>query len=158
MGHALVRIVFDLEEDAWHRSATERLWAEPLGSARYRLLNTPFFAFGVSNRDVVWGKSRGNQVYFADVSIRGGHSSYRLKLATVATEADFVRHWEPLERLGCSYEEGPVLAIDVPPSTDIYAVYEALESGMLDGIWDFEEGHCGHTLRKTPSRSRADST
>lgn len=55
--------------------------------------------------------------------------------------------WSPLEALGCSYEEGPVLAVDVPRCADIHAVYELLEAGASRNVWDFEEGHCGHPLR-----------
>jgi Domain of unknown function (DUF4265) len=147
-GHGLARVVFQLEQDAWHGSATERLWAEPIGSGRYRLRNTPFYAFGVSNEDIVFGDECDGQVIFRGVSIRGGHSSYRIKLSANASRDDFQRYWEPIEGLGSSYEEGPVIAVDVPPSTDVYAVYRFLETGSSAGVWDFEEGHCGHPLRE----------
>ena len=37
-----------------------------------------------------------------------------------------------------------LLAVDVPPGVDVYAAYTLLEKGEADGIWYFEEGHCGH--------------
>ena len=104
----LVRIVFELDPDAWHGSATERLWAEPLGSGRYRLRNTPFFAFDVSFEDIVFGEDRDGQTFFAGVSIRGGHSTYRLRLLTARDGSVFPKYWDPIQRLGCSYEEGEV--------------------------------------------------
>jgi hypothetical protein len=147
-GHGLVRIVFELDSSAWHGNATERLWAEPIGVGRFRIRNSPFFAFGVSNEDIVFGDDRDGQIYFAGVSIRGGHSTYRLKLpARDRQRPAFEEAWKPLAALGCSYEEGPVLAIDVPVSTDIYAVYELLKAGAAASAWDFDEGHCGHPLR-----------
>lgn len=147
MGHDLVRIVFELEPQHWHDSATERLWAEPVSGGRYRLRNSPFFAYGVSVEDVVFASPRDNgALYFERVSIHAGHSTYRLLLQRDRTTSDFRAHWDRLEALGCSYEEGEVLAVDVPPSSDIYAVYSILEEGLKAGVWDFDEGHCGHPL------------
>ncbi len=51
---ALRKLFFRLEENAWHGSATESLWAEPVQAGRYRLRNSPFYAFGVSAEDVVF--------------------------------------------------------------------------------------------------------
>jgi len=143
----LVRITFLLDSALWHGSATERLWAERIGNSRYRLRNSPFFAFGVSAEDIVFGDETDSQIIFKAVSIRGGHSTYRLMIATKRENAAFAKHWEPLQRLGCSYEEGRVLAVDVPPAADVYAVYKLLEEGEAAGVWEFEEGHCGHSLR-----------
>ena len=157
-GHGLVRVVFQLEPGALDGCATERLWAEPVGPDRYRLRNTPFLAFDVSNEDVIFGKERDGEIFFAGVSIRGRHSSYRIKLLANANEATFQRYWAPMKRLGCSYEEGNVLAVDVPPSADIYAVYELLEAGSSAGAWDFEEGHCGHLLREDEGGATRAST
>ena len=39
-----------------------------------------------------------------------------------------------------------LLAVDVPPDTDINVVYTLLDKGEKDGIWSFEEGHCGHSF------------
>jgi hypothetical protein len=147
MGDGLVRVIIELDSQAWHGNASERLWAEPVGEGRFRLRNSPFFAFGVSNEDIVFGRVRDGQIHFAGVSIRGGHSTYRLRLTEQGKHAPtFKKFWTPLEELGCSYEEGVVLAVDVPASANIYVVYELLEAGVASGVWDFEEGHCGHPL------------
>ena len=111
--------------------------------------NCPFYAFGVSAEDVVLAESEDGQLYFQRVVLRGGHSTYRLWLAKKdVTAPSFVNAWTPLQALGCSWEQGPVLAVDVPPSADIHRVYSLLEAGETAGIWDFEEGHCGHPLRR----------
>ena len=142
----LVRVLFQLEPGAWHGSVTERLWAEPVGLRQYRLNNSPFFAFGVSLGDIVFAEEREGQLMFVGVSIRGGHSTYRIRL-TEGKRESFHSYWEGLQLLGCSYEEGQVLAVDVPPGTDIYKVYALLEAGESAEVWEFEEGHCGHPLR-----------
>jgi uncharacterized protein DUF4265 len=54
----LVKITFALEPEAWHGYRTETVWAEKLGRNRYRLRNTPFYAFGVSAEDVVFAGIR----------------------------------------------------------------------------------------------------
>ncbi len=150
MNQRLVRIVFELDSSAWHGNATERLWAEQIGTGRYRLRNSPFFAFDVSNEDIVFGVERDGQVFSAGVSIRGGHSTYRLRLKGVRLgDVAFTAHWKPLEKLSCSFEEGEVLAVDVPAKADIHAVYESLAAGESAGVWEFEEGHCGHPTTRS---------
>jgi hypothetical protein len=66
-----------------------------------------------------------------------------------STEEQFSRLWRKLAELGCSYEQAnaTLLAVDVPTHVDIYAAYTVLEAGAHEGIWEFEEGHCGHPLR-----------
>ena len=143
----LLRVVFHLDPDAWHGSATERLWAEPLGNDRFRIRNSPFYAYGISLEDIVLGTEEEGQIVFRRVVIRSGHSTYRLYLRPHDLSApSFVQAWTPLQTLGCSFEEGLVLAVDVPPSTDIHAAYALLEAGEAAGVWAFEEGNCGHPL------------
>jgi hypothetical protein len=145
----LVRITFPLDPQDSHGFTTERLWAESLGKGRYLLRNSPFYAFGVSNEDIVLCQENDEHVIFQRVLIRGGHSTYRLKPSNRSIhDTQFQEYWKPLEALGCTFEEGPMLSLDVPPTTDIYAVYALLEVGENSGIWEFEEGHCGHPLQE----------
>jgi hypothetical protein len=158
MAPSSIRIVFALDPTAWHGTSTERLWADPVGDRRFRIRNTPFFAFGVSYEDIIFAEDHEEELHFAGISIRGGHSTYRLWLiGRDRNLPSFQKYWEPLEKLGCSYEEGPVLAVDVPPNADIYIVYRLLESGTTAGVWDFEEGHCGHLLDKISEQATEDS-
>lgn len=54
-----------------------------------------------------------------------------------------------LSSLGCEFEAitERFRAIDVPPPSDIYQVYDVLERGQDQGLWLFEEGHVGHVLK-----------
>jgi len=150
----LVKVVIQLEpdEDAWHSYGAESMWAEDLGQGRYRLRNIPFAAYGFSNEDVVRAESAEDRLKVTGVAIRGGHSTYRAILGSGIDpkNSKFEQYWEPLQRLGCSYEssEDRILAIDVPPKADIYEVYHLLERGEKEGVWDFEEAHCGHPLSR----------
>jgi hypothetical protein len=145
-GHALRKLFFRLEEGAWHGSATESLWAEPVAGGRYRLRNSPFYAFGVSAEDIVLAQEEEGTLFFKEVSLGGGHSTYRIMKAKGLQPEDFERYWAPLRQAGCSYEEGPgrLLAVDVPPRADIQHVYSLLEQGEQAQVWHFEEGHQAH--------------
>jgi hypothetical protein len=145
-GHSLLKLFFRLEEGAWHGSATESLWAEPVAGGRYRLRNSPFYAFGVSAEDIVFAQEAEGLLFFTEVSLRGGHSTYRIMKSKGLRPEDFERYWGPLQQAGCSYEEGPgrLLAVDVPPQAGFQHVYSLLEKGEQEQVWHFEEGHRGH--------------
>ena len=145
-GHSLRKLLFRLEEGAWHGSATESLWAEPVAGGRYRLRNSPFYAFGVSAEDIVFAEETEERLFFTEVSLRGGHSTYRIMKSKGLRPEDFERYWEPLRQAGCSYEEEPgrLLAVDVPPRAGLQLVYSLLEKGEQDQVWHFEEGHKGY--------------
>ena len=157
----MVKVRFELDPDTADGHGSETLWAEPIGQGRYRLRNSPFYAREVSAEDVVFAdpvegsdgtsESGNAPLLFQGVSIRGGHSTYRLLRNANVTDADFQKAWAPLRKEGCTYEEAhpSFFAIDVPANADIYQVYSLLERGASVGIWTFEEGHCGHPLRSS---------
>lgn len=147
----LVKVFFDVSAKDGTVMKTESLWAEPVGGDRYRLRNVPFLAFGFSEQDVITAKEDDGALRVTGVAIRGGHSTYRLVLPADTNEEKFLQDWIPLKNLGCTYERATrrYVAIDVPPPADIYAVYNALEEGESAGLWEFEEGHCGHLPTKT---------
>jgi Domain of unknown function (DUF4265) len=145
---ALVKVVFPLDPSEWHGSASESIWAEATIDGAFRILNSPSFVFGVSLDDVVAGSVSDDLVEFAGVVSRAGHSTYRIFPGNVhgITSSKFRWCWEPLGAAGCSFEEGFVLSVDVPPSANIHSVYQLLSDGVARGVWEFEEAHCGHTL------------
>jgi hypothetical protein len=149
-GHRdLVKVLFHLEPGDGRGSATETLWAERIDHRRFRLRNVPFFVFGVSVEDVVLARtSEDGVIEFEAVSIHSGHSTYRIMMSATASLAVVQQKWQGLEQLGCTYEQGPgsLRAVDVPPRADIHEVYKWLEQGEHEGVWEFEEGHCGHPV------------
>lgn len=144
----LVKVVFTLEESDWHSHATESMWAGAAGGNRFRLENIPFFVYGVSYRDVVSTVVEEGLQTYEDVLERSGHSTYRIFLPEEMPFEKFDEYWDALRTLGCAFERGTdyLIAVDVPPEVDIHKAYKALEIGMSAGVWDFEEGHCGHPL------------
>lgn len=125
------------------------MWALPVNSHHYRLENIPFYLYGVSYLDIVSTKRIESNNVFDGVIERGGHSTYRIFLVGEQEPERFTENWSTLRVLGCFYERATdyLVAVDVPPESDIYQVYAALEQGEKLGVWDFEEGYCGHPLR-----------
>ena len=132
----------------------ENVWAESLNGDRYRIRNSPFYALGFSFLDVVHAVMQTEDARIpvvSDVVLRSGHSTYRLFLEKgIDNNDEFRRAWEAVESLGCSFEgmNGKLLAVDVPPETDIFAVYRLFEQGARAKVWDFEEAHCAHDVSR----------
>lgn len=148
----LVKVFFEIKPE-WHGSRSETLWAKPVSKTLFKLANSPFFVKGVSFEDTIIAKKSKKKLIFKKVQSSSGHSTYRLLVENKNMPEPFLTYWQKLEKLGCSYEENDQLrlrmfAIDVPPTTNIYVVYKLLEKGRSVGIWDFEEGHCGHILKE----------
>ena len=148
----LVKVHFELEPSEWHGSATETLWAELEEDGSLRIRNTPFHVRDVSFYDIVEGTEASDGMYqFDRVRVRSGHSTYRIIWSEVLGFERFLKAWKPLEKIGCTFEQGygTLVAVDVSPETDVYEAYAIMEKGETDGAWGFEEGHCGHPLRDT---------
>jgi len=150
-----VRIIFRLDPGEQQSYETETLWAEPFGPNEFRILNSPFFVFGVSAEDVVTAALRDHDVYeFKRVVEKGGHSTYRIFLRGDRTIADdcFRLRWTGIQSLGATFENGngTFIAVDVPPSANIRTIYQLLEQGENAGIWAFEEANFEAAAGRVP--------
>lgn len=149
--HGLLRVLIPLPHDEWHGQSSETVWVEPIGDGVFRIRNVPFYARNLSFGDVISAREAANSALTLDkVVSRGGHSTYRIRLADSVSLEDltFDKYWQPLEAAGCTYERATerLLGVDVPPAAGIYEVYDLLSTGENEGAWSFEEGHCGHHL------------
>jgi hypothetical protein len=145
-----VRISFELP--AGSPLGSESLWAARIAEGKYRLENSLFYVYGYSYQDVILAAEKDGNLVVQGPCLRRGHSTYRIFLADgVRVDGPkFKTYWKRLERLGCTYEGAGdrLFSIDVPPSVEIVAVYRILEEGEQAGVWEFEEGHCGHSIAK----------
>src|SRR5205823_166240 len=128
----------------------ENLWARVLDEDRLRIESIPFYVYGVSLADVVAADIVDGRIQFREIVSRGGHSTYRVLVKDsrgYESEA-FIQIWQRMERLGCCREVAKRrwIAIDVPASSDVFAVYKLLQEGDSKGIWTFEEAHVGHPV------------
>ena len=145
---ALVRIRVPLETgDAPEAPADDWLWAEPLGSGRFRIESCPFFAYGVSRDDVVRAvEATGDDApRLEDVVEKCGHRTLRLALDPAVEIADSAVQGllERLLELGCTHEalRPKMIAIDVPPEVDV-AVVAALLQALVDDrtlLWEWAD-------------------
>lgn len=144
----LARVLFEVEDKSL--GDTEAVWGEWTAPDAVCLDNIPLLAFGVSMGDTV-RVTRVDALWFAGAVERGGHSTYRVMLAD-AGDVSIQERFRTLVVMGCGYEQltPRFIALDVPPTIDIFAVYDRLESGLEHGAWTFEEGHCGHPIDAGP--------
>lgn len=148
------KIFFNLEPGSWHGFQTETLNATLVREGVYKLENSPFFVSDVSFRDWVAASRVEGKLLFDKVIVRSGHSTYRILLKDAEqNQKRWYEYWLKLQSVGCTYEENrslnlPMLTVDVPAEVDIYSVYRLLQDGEEAGVWEFEEGHCGHPTRE----------
>jgi Domain of unknown function (DUF4265) len=137
----MVRIHFEVDPPCGG-IVGETMWGEKVADRRYRVRNVPVFVSGVSEHDIVFADHIRGILTFAGVSLHAGHSTYRIVKAPNLDPALFIRHWEPLKRLGCGSEGGDgFLAVDVPAGVELSKVQALLVTGERAGVWEFEEGH-----------------
>ncbi len=148
VAEGLVRIRVPLERPAGEAGPPDDwLWAEPLGSGRYRIESCPFFAYGVSREDVVQAVAATAQEAPAleDIVEKSGHRTLRLALdASLELGAAPVQGLlERLLQLGCTYEllRPKIVAIDLPAEADLSSVAELLLARAREGalVWEWAD-------------------
>lgn len=116
--------------------SVERLWAERVGPDRYRLENSPAFAFGLSLHDVVEAHEddQGNR-WAVRVVVRGPFSTVRVSLDPVRPRS--VRLLNMLARLGCPAEGmcAQWFSVSVPDAVTLARLVEELASGGYQ--WEY---------------------
>ncbi len=123
------------------------LWAEPLGSGRFRIESCPFFAHGISRDDVVRAaeSARGEAPRLEHVVEKGGHRTLRVALDAGLELSDPVVQGllERLLEMGCTHEtlRPKLVALDVPPPVEVAAVVELLQALADDGtvVWEWAD-------------------
>jgi hypothetical protein len=148
VNEGLVRIRVPLErQEGEPGPAEDWLWAEPLGSERYRVESCPFFAYGISRDDVIRaeGPPVGDAPSLGDVLEKGGHRTLRLALdPEVELASGPVQGMlERLLELGCTHEllRPKIVAIDLPPEVDLPVVAELLHGMQRVGalVWEWAD-------------------
>ena len=141
-----VRLLVSLERDPGAEGLDEEwLWAEPLGSGRFRLESTPFFAYGLSHGDLVLAGEEGDMPLLAAIERKGGHRTLRVALDDRLNldEPEIQKFLDELLEVGCTYEVMPpkIVALDVPPEVDVAAVIGRLQTQFRDGVlvWEWAD-------------------
>jgi hypothetical protein len=141
-----VRLLVPLEREPGVDAPNEEwLWAEPLGSERYRLESSPFFAYGLSHGDVVRARDEGEMPRLTEIEHKSGHRTLRLALDAEwdLDRAEVQRFLDELLAMGCTYEALPpkIVAVDVPPDLEVGAVIARLQVQVRDGVlvWEWAD-------------------
>lgn len=105
----------------------ETLWATALGNDEYRLDNSPFHAYSVSWKDVVYAPFDATSGFptFVRIVRKSGHRTIRVVFdppVQEGNESDIVL--QGLLSLGCTYEGANrgYLAFDLPPGVPLEKV------------------------------------
>jgi hypothetical protein len=124
------KVVFRVPNDDG-TTDVETLWAVPLGADRYRLDNSPFYAYSVSWRDVVYApvdEGEGRPT-FQHVESKSGNRTVRVAFDTAAARGNESQVLlDGLVQLGCSYEGANprYISVNIPPAVALEAVREYL--------------------------------
>lgn len=120
----------------------ETVWAEPLADNYYRLDNSPFFAYGLSWRDVVEARVGSDGVLdYVRVIRKSGNRTVRIIFPAYGSSDDKARVvLEEIRKLGCSYEgmKPSLVSVNVPPDINLASVTNFLKT--CSGIeWEYAD-------------------
>ncbi len=112
-------------------ASVETLWAYDLGENRYKLDNSPFYAYGVSWGDTVLAPhdhAEGHAT-FQSVLAKSGYRTVRVMFdqpVRRGNESDAAL--KGLVKLGCEYERANAqyIVVSMPPNVDLAKVVEFL--------------------------------
>ena len=109
----------------------ETLWAHDLGGDRYRLDNSPFYAYGVSWQDIVHAPFDPQEGFptFQSVLEKSGNRTIRIVFDDSSVEIGESKSvLDGVSALGCDYEGATktYLSINIPPAVDLDVVVDFL--------------------------------
>lgn len=125
------KVGFILEPDA--PTATETLWATPLGGSQYQVDNAPWYARAVAAGDVILCREEPGELPTFDEVVRpSGNLTVRV-FVREGPERMIMKErvFRLLESLGCSYKgmanERGLIAVTIPTTASRAAVVAALD-------------------------------
>lgn len=131
------KVLFRVTDDDGETIA-ETLWAIPLGDDRYELANSPFYAYGVSWKDVVLApRAPDGMPEFQKILSKAGHKTVRVRLDPPYERGNVsAKRVDELVALGCSFEgsHNTLISFDVPPEVKLGLVRDYLIS--IDAEWE----------------------
>ena len=146
MGKELLqKVVFLLDPAAPNEppGSAESVWALSLGDDRYRLKNSPWYAYGASFDDVVYAPVRSGRPTVEQVVEHGGHFTIRVR---VEDEEDVPAIRARLNEFGCGAEsyleesrDWTLIAVDVPSDPALQQARAYLSDEHYAGRLDYEE-------------------
>lgn len=129
---ALAKIEIRVEDDEGNIDV-ETPWVTPVGHDRYRLENSPFYAYNVSWEDIVEGKIEDAEGFpvFTKVLEMSGNRTVRVIFNPPIKEGNRSQDiLNGLTDLGCSYEGAnrSYIVINIPKDIDLMKIRDYLLS------------------------------
>lgn len=117
----------------------ETLWAYDLGQDRYKLDNSPFYAYSVSWEDIVHApfNEHEERPAFERVIEKSGNRTIRIIFEPpVEAGNDSDKVLQSLVGMGCSYEGATpsYIAVNIPPAVDL----EQIRNFLIDSEANWE--------------------
>ena len=133
-----VKIHITFDPRCYGMPGSETMWAEPLGDDLFKVNNVPFFAYGISNGDVVRCKER----EVIEVVRPSGNRTLRVKFNNTLTQEQMQAIYEAIVGLGGEVEPGfpGLISINVPPAVDYDTLVSFLEGSDHADMLAFETG------------------
>ncbi len=120
----------------------ETLWAVALGNDQYQLDNSPFYAYSVSWKDIVYVPYSPEEQFptFQRIVVKSGNRTVRVICnppVENGNESDVVL--QGLISLGCSYEGAnkSYISINIPKNVDLKVVRDYLIEN--DAQWEYAD-------------------
>jgi Domain of unknown function (DUF4265) len=129
-GEPTAKVLFRVPNDDG-TADVETLWAVPLGDDKYQLDNSPFYAYSVSWRDIVYAPidSDEGRATFRHVEAKSGNRTVRVALEEPAERGnESQRLLDGLLSLGCTYEGANrrLISVNVPANVELSRVRDYL--------------------------------
>ncbi|MFC5576662.1 DUF4265 domain-containing protein [Lysobacter niabensis] len=132
------KVLFRVPDDEGG-ATVETLWAIPLGDGRYKLDNSPFYAYGVSWQDIVLAPIDAQEGLptFQSVLTKSGNRTVRVIFdPPIAPGNSSDQVLQGLVALGCSYEGANprYMSVNIPPGVELQEVRSYLV--QKDAQWE----------------------
>jgi len=143
--NSLQKVIFNLDkdEDDYPPFDWEILWAYQINPEQFQIDSIPFFAKGISYKDVVSVQRKEGELYFEKIINFSNHSTIRV-IVFNEMKVDFLR--QSLNYLGCSSElnKTKLVSVNIPPEVNFSMVIELLTKGEKEKLWEYEEAAIRH--------------
>ena len=136
----LTKVVVELPNH-WATNG-ESMWARPLGNDLYELDNSPFHAYDLNYRDVVYAKADDRQrtPIVRRVERRSGHRTLRAIFFKHVNDAQRDKLLQELGRFGVTWEgaDGRLFALNIPAEAEYQPVCDQLWAWEQSGLLEYE--------------------
>ena len=119
-----------------HEGRTETLPAAPLGEARYQMVHSPSFAYGISRGDIFTARETEDACFvMSEVIEKSGNRTVRVLLTRLELDSpEIVAILDKSSALGCDWENIllQMITINVPAEVEMRLLTELL---IEKGVW-----------------------